>query len=43
MTEKGPPKIFEELIAEKFMEKETVTQVQEVQKVPYRIKKGGTH
>ena len=41
--DEGREKIFEELIAEKFMEKETVTQVQEVQKVPYRIKKGGTH
>ena len=41
--DEGPEKIFEELLAEKFMEKETITQVQEVQKVPYMIKKGGTH
>ena len=41
--DEGPEKIFEELIAEKFMEKDTITQVQEVQKVPYTIKKGGTH
>ena len=36
--EKGPGKIFEEIIAEKFpnMGKETLTQVQEVQRVPYR-------
>ena len=38
-TEKGPAKISEEIIAGKFpnMGKETVTQVQEVQRVPYRI------
>ena len=37
--EKGPEKIFEEIIAEKFlnMGKETVTQMQEVQRVPGRI------
>ena len=37
--EKGPEKIFEEIIAENFlkMEKETVNQVQEVQRVPGRI------
>ena len=36
--EKGPEKIFEEIIAENFpnMGKETVTQVQEAQRVPYR-------
>ena len=38
--EKGPEKIFEEIIAENIpnMGKETVTQVQEVQRVPGRIK-----
>ena len=37
--EKRPQKIFEEIIAENFpnMEKETVTQVQKVQRVPDRI------
>ena len=37
--ENGPEKILEEIIAENFpnMGKETVTQVQEVQRVPYRI------
>ena len=37
--EKGPEKIFEEIIAENFpnMGKETVTQIQEAQRVPYRI------
>ena len=37
--EKGPEKIFEEIIAEKFphMGKEIVNQVQEAQKVPGRI------
>ena len=37
--EKGPKKIFEEIIVENFpnMEKEIATQVQEVQRVPYRI------
>ena len=39
MREKGPEKIFEEIIAENFpnMGKETVTQVQEVKKVAGRI------
>ena len=37
--EKGPEKIFEEIIVENFpnMGKERATQVQEVQTVPYRI------
>ena len=37
--EKGPEKIFEEIIVENFpnMGKERATQVQEVQRVPYRI------
>ena len=37
--EKGPKKIFEEIIVENFpnMGKEIVTQVQEAQRVPYRI------
>ena len=37
--EKGPKKILEEIIVKKFpnMGKEIVTQVQEVQRVPYRI------
>ena len=37
--EKGPEKIFEEIIVENFpnMEKEIATQVQEVQRVPGRI------
>ena len=37
--EKGPEKIFEEIIVENFpkMGKEIATQVQEVQRVPYRI------
>ena len=37
--EKGPEKIFEEIIIEKFpnMGKEIATQVQEAQRVPYRI------
>ena len=37
--EKGPEKIFEEIIAENFsnMGKETITQVQEVQRVSQRI------
>ena len=36
---KGSEKIFEEIIVEKFpnMGKEIVTQVQEAQRVPYRI------
>ena len=38
-TEKGPKKIFEEIIVENFpnMGKETATQVQEAQRVPCRI------
>ena len=38
-TEQGPEKIFEEIIAEKFpnIRKETVNQVQEMQRVPVRI------
>ena len=38
--EKGPEKIFEEIIIENFpnMGKEIATQVQEAQRVPYRIK-----
>ena len=37
--EKGPKKIFEEMIVENFpnMGKETATQVQEAQRVPYKI------
>ena len=37
--EKGPEKIFEEIIVKKFsnMGKEIATQVQELQRVPYRI------
>ena len=37
--EKGPNKIFEEIIVENFtnMGKEIATQVQEAQRVPYRI------
>ena len=37
--EKGPEKIFEEIIVENFtnMGKEIVTQVQEAHRVPYRI------
>ena len=37
--EKGPEKIFEEIIVEKFpnMGKEIATQVQEAQRVPYKI------
>ena len=43
--EKGPEKIFEEIIAENFpkMGRETVTHVQEAQRVPYRINPGETH
>ena len=38
-SEKGPEKIFEEIIVKNFpnMGKEIATQVQEVQRVPYRI------
>ena len=37
--EKGPEKVFEEIIVENFpnMGKERATQVQEVQRVPYRV------
>ena len=37
--EKGPKKLFEEIIVDKFpnMEKEIVNQVQEAQRAPYRI------
>ena len=37
--EKGPKKIFEEIIVENFpnMGKEIATQVQEAQRIPYRI------
>ena len=37
--EKGPKKIFEEIISEKFpnMGKESLTQIQEAQQIPYRI------
>ena len=37
--EKGPEKIFENIIAQNFlnMRKETLTQVQEAQRVPYRM------
>ena len=42
--QKGPKKIFEEIIVENFpnMGKEIATQVQEVQRVPYRITQGET-
>ena len=42
--EKGPEKIFEEIIVENFpnMGKEIATQVQEAQRVPYRITQGET-
>ena len=41
---KGYEKIFEEIIVENFpnMEKEIVNQVQEAQRVPYRINQGKT-
>ena len=37
--DKGPEKIFEDIIAEKFpnMGKESLTQIQEAQQIPYRI------
>ena len=43
--EKGPEKIFEEIIAENFpnMGKEIVNQVQEAQRVPGRKTQGRTH
>ena len=42
---KGSENIFEEIIVENFpnMEKEIVNQIQEAQKVPYRINPGETH
>ena len=42
---KGYEKIFEEIIVENFpnMEKEMVNQVQEVQRIPYRIKPKEKH
>ena len=42
---KGYEKIFEEIIVENFpnMEKEIANQVQEAQRVPYRINQGETH
>ena len=42
---KGYEKIFEEIILENFsnMEKEIVNQVQEAQRVPYKITQGETH
>ena len=42
--EKGPEKIFEEIIGENFpnVGKEIATQVQEAQRVPYRINQGET-
>ena len=44
-TKEGYEKFFEEIIVENFpnMEKEIVNQVQEVQRVPYRITQGETH
>ena len=43
--EKGPEKVFEEIIVENFpnMGKEIVNQVQEAQGVPGRINPKGTH
>ena len=43
--QRGPEKIFEEIIAENFpnMGKEIVNQVQEAQRVTGRINQGGTH
>ena len=43
--EKGPEKIFEDIIVENFpnMGKEIVNQVQEAQRVPGRINPKGTH
>ena len=42
--EKGPETIFEEIIVENFpnVGKEIATQVQEAQRVPYRITQGET-
>ena len=43
--EKGPEKVFEEIIAENFpnLEKEIVNGVQETQRIPSRINTGGIH
>ena len=43
--QKGPEKIFEEILAENFpnMGKEIINKVQEAQRVPGRINQGGTH
>jgi len=43
MEEKGSEKIFEDIIFESFpnMRKKIVNQVQELQRVPYRIKSRG--
>ena len=43
--EKGPEKIFEDTIVENYPNtgKEIVTQIQEAQRVPYRITLGKTH
>ena len=42
---KGYEKIFKEIIVENFpnVEKEIVNQVQEAQRIPYRITQGETH
>ena len=42
--EKGTEKLFQEIIAENFpnMGKEPLTQIQEAQRVPYKINQGGT-
>ena len=42
--EKGPEKVFEEIGAENFpnLRKESLTQVQEAQRVPYKINQGET-
>ena len=44
-SDKGPEKIFEEIIAENFpnMGKEIINQVQKAQRLPGRITQGGTH
>ena len=44
-NKKGYEKIFEEIIVENFpnVEKEIVNQVQEAQRIPYRITQGETH
>ena len=43
--EKGPDKVFEEIIAENFpnMGKEIVNEIQEAQRIPSRINTGGIH